>query len=150
MTRVPPCRITLLGLGILALLGTSPLSAQENGTLTLTVDGETRLLDIVSCTAGLRGAKGLEGEATDDTDTINFVVSEVYRRGPMAQTVLLTSTSTSTAPESGLGSPAKTGTARKRTSLRPNWGKKPPQLLLIVNLTDFAIRPPKSTVVLCA
>ena len=94
MTGVPQCRITLLGLGILALLGTSPLSAQENDKLTLTVDGETRSLDIVSCTAQLRGAKGLAGEATDDTDTITFVVGESSNRaGNQVQTVMLTSTS---------------------------------------------------------
>lgn len=97
MTRVPRSRITLVGLSILALLGTTPVSAQENGKLTLTVDGETRSLDIVSCTAQLRGAKGLAGEATDDTDTITFVVSERSdRAGNQAQTVMLTSTSTST------------------------------------------------------
>ena len=97
MTRVPRSRITLVGLGILALLGTSPLSAQENGKLTLTVDGETRSLDIVSCTAQLRGAAGLAGEATDDTDTISFVVSERSNRARnRAQTVMFTSTSTST------------------------------------------------------
>lgn len=96
MARVPRCRITLLGLSILALLGTSPLSAQENGKLTLTVDGETRSLDIVSCTAQLRGAAGLAGEATDDTDTISFVVSERSNRAKnRAQTVMFTSTSTS-------------------------------------------------------
>ena len=96
MARVPRCRIALLGLGIIALLGTTTLSAQENGKLTLTVDGETRLLDIVSCTAQLRGAKGLVGEATDDTDTISFVVSERSNRARnRAQTVMFTSTSTS-------------------------------------------------------
>ena len=96
MATVPRCRITLLGLGILALLGTSPLSAQETGKVTLTVDGETRVLDIVSCTAQLRGATGLAGEATDDTDSITFVVSERSDRvRNRAQTAMLTSTSTS-------------------------------------------------------
>ena len=96
MARVSRSRIALLALGILTLLGTSPLPAQENGKLTLTVDGETRSLDIVSCTAQLRGAAGLAGEATDDTDTINFVVSEWSNRARnRAQTVMFTSTSTS-------------------------------------------------------
>jgi len=54
------------------------------------------LLEIVSCTAQLRhGVLGLQGDAADDTDTLNFVVGERSTRGsgPQAQTVMLTSTS---------------------------------------------------------
>ncbi len=43
------CRITLLGLGILTLLGTSPLSAQEHSTATVTVDGEMQSFTVEQC-----------------------------------------------------------------------------------------------------
>ena len=78
MTRVPRCRITLLGLGILTLLGTNPLSAQEKAKGTWTFDGETRSLDISSCSLTQMNAysTNVTVTGTDDANQINFKLNE--------------------------------------------------------------------------
>ncbi len=78
MTRVPRGRIALLGLGILTLLGASPLTAQEDGKGTLTFDGETRTLDISSCTLVQMNAymTNVTVTGTDDSNQIDLRLNE--------------------------------------------------------------------------
>ena len=78
MTGVPRRRITLLGLGILTLLGTSTVSAQEQGKGTLTFDGETRSLDISACTLVQMNAymTNVTVTGTDDSNQIDLRLNE--------------------------------------------------------------------------
>ncbi len=78
MTRVIRCRITLLGLGIMTLLGTSPLSAQEQGTGTVTVDGETQSFTVKQCDwMDHRGTLMLDLHSTAETGSILFKFQEL-------------------------------------------------------------------------
>ncbi len=67
MARVSRSRIALLVLGILTLLGTSPLAAQGQGKWILTIDGEIRSLDIRACTLSQepQGLTDAHGHGTD-------------------------------------------------------------------------------------
>ncbi len=78
MTRVLLCRITLLGLGIMTLLGTSPLSAQEHGTGTVTVDGETQSFTVQQCDwMDHRGTLMLDLHSTAETGSLLFKFQEL-------------------------------------------------------------------------
>ena len=83
MTRVPRCRITLLGLGILTLLGTGPLSAQEQATGTVTVNGEAQSFTVEHCIwIDHRGTLRLDVISTAETGSLLFKFQEqVWEEG---------------------------------------------------------------------
>lgn len=77
MARIPRCRIILLGLGILTLLGTAPLSAQDQGTGTVTVDGETQSFTVEQCSwIDYRGQLLLDLHSTAETGSLLFKFQE--------------------------------------------------------------------------
>lgn len=73
MTTVPRCRITVLGLGVMMMMGTGPLSAQDEGMGTVTVDGETQSFTVERCSwIDHRGLLILDLFSTAETGGLQF------------------------------------------------------------------------------
>ena len=89
MTRVSRCRSPLLGLGILTLL-TNPLTGQEPGAGTLTIDGEIQSFTVQQCSRGPAergGGNMVNVSATGDDGSFTFDMTEQTTRGGMLQLV---------------------------------------------------------------